>query len=264
MIEMAREAALILPGDVRLMNAVALAIFALASAALLAAALLWLTRSPLFTIRSITLGGELTRHSVATVRANVASSIGGNFFAVDLERARAAFEALPWVRKAVVRRVWPDRLAVQIEEHRAAAVWSSELRGDRLVNEQGEVFEANAGEVEQELPIFAGPEGSAAQMLAMHRALAPVFARLGAAADTLQLSERGSWRAWLDNGAVIELGRGSEADVLARCERFVATVAEVTARWRQPLEYADLRHPGGYAVRLRGVTTGASAPKTTH
>jgi len=53
--------------------------------------------------------------------------IKGNFFSINLQRARAAFESVPWVRRATVRRVWPDRLAVSLEEHRAAALWSGVL-----------------------------------------------------------------------------------------------------------------------------------------
>ena len=61
-------------------------------------------------------------------------------------------------------------------------------------------------------------------------------------------------------GAALELGRGSEGEVVARTERFVRTLPSATARWRAPLEYADLRHADGYAVRLRGVTTTPTAP----
>ena len=39
---------------------------------------------------------------------------------------RDSFETVPWVRRAVVRRVWPDRLAVRLEEHRAVALWVGE------------------------------------------------------------------------------------------------------------------------------------------
>jgi cell division protein FtsQ len=63
----------------------------------------------------------------------------------------------------------------------------------------------------------------------------------------------------------VELGRGSEAELLARTERFVRTLAQATSRWHAPLEYADLRHADGYAVRLRGVSTtspAAAAAKT--
>ena len=83
-------------------------------------------RSPLLPIRAIQLEGELLRTSVPTIRANAGPRLAGNFFSVDLDGARAAFETVPWVRRAVVRRVWPDRLLVRLEEHHAAALWQGE------------------------------------------------------------------------------------------------------------------------------------------
>ena len=142
----------------------------------------WLMRSPVFPIRSIQLDGDLARNSVPTIRANAAPRLAGNFFSVDLQAGRAAFESVPWVRRAVVRRIWPDRLTVQLEEHRAAALWEgaeADRNADRLVNVQGEVFEANVGDVEDErLPSLAGPEGSAARMLSLYQRVQPAFARL--------------------------------------------------------------------------------------
>lgn len=246
-----------LPADVRLMNGVAAGVFALAALVLAGAFVMWLGRAPMFTLRVIELGGDVTRNSLATIRANAMPGLAGNFFSLDLQRGRAAFEAVPWVRRAVLRRVWPDRLAVRLEEHRAAAIWLGEEGNDRLVNSFGEVFEANLGDVEDEsLPELRGPDGSAAEMLAMAQRLQPLLAGRGLALQNLQLSQRGSWRATLDSGAEVELGRGSEDEVLARTERFVRTLAQVTGRYGQPLEYADLRHGDAYAVRLRGVTTG--------
>ena len=268
--------------DITLMNVVASSVFMLAALGALVALVLWLMRSPLFPIRDIRLDGDLTRNSVATVRANAAPLLAGNFFSVNLQQGRAAFESVPWVRRAVVRRVWPGTLAVRLEEHRAAALWesigdggtsgsgsgsgnhgNSDSTGDKLVNTYGEVFEANVGDVEDDpLPRLAGPDGSAAQMLALYRRLQPAFESYEMVIDRLVLSNRGSWRAELDSGAVVELGRGSDADVLARSERFVRTLSQVAARWKQPLEYADLRHTDGYALRLRGVSTTAALTPT--
>jgi cell division protein FtsQ len=245
-----------LPADVRLMNAVANLVFALIVLGLLAAAVQWLTRAPMFAIRAIQLDGELARNNVATIRANAAPRLAGNFFSVDLQAARAAFEAVPWVRHAVVRRIWPDRLAVTLEEHRPAALWLGVEGNDRLVNEQGEVFDANVGDVEDEsLPVFAGPDGRAAEMLVMYRQLQPVLQRQQIDIDRLQLSGRGSWRVEVENGPVVELGRGSVDEVAARAERFVRTLPQVSGQFRQPLLSADLRHRDGYAVRLRDVST---------
>ncbi|MDE2082929.1 MAG: cell division protein FtsQ/DivIB [Burkholderiales bacterium] len=258
-----------LPPDVRLMNAVATLVYLLAAAGAAAAGVMWLMRSPLFPIRVIQLDGELVRNSVPTLRANAEPRLAGNFFSIDLQQARAAFEGVPWVRQAVVRRVWPDRLDVQLQEHHAAALWETpgeDPGADRLVGDQGEVFEANLGDVEDEdLPTFAGPEDSAPQMLALYRRLQPVLAGLDMRIARLALSGRGSWRVVLDDDAAIEIGRGSDDELLARTERFARTLGQVTARYHAPLLYADLRQAGGYAVRLRGVSTAAPAgtgPKT--
>ncbi|MDQ2779661.1 MAG: cell division protein FtsQ/DivIB [Pseudomonadota bacterium] len=248
-----------LPMDVRLMNAIAGTLFVLAAAGAVVAGVLWLTRSPLFPIRLIVLEGNLVRSSVPTIRANATPGLAGNFFSVDLQKSRSAFESVPWVRHAVVHRVWPDRLAVILEEQHAAALWEGpEGNGDadRIVNEQGEIFSANLGDVEDDsLPAFAGPDADAGTMLSLYRRLKPVLATMNETVERLALSGRGSWRAELAGGATLELGRGSEDQVVERTARFARTLDQVTARWQRPLEHADLRHIDGYAVRLRGVST---------
>jgi cell division protein FtsQ len=248
-----------LPIDIRLMNGAATALFVLVGVALLAAGLLWLARAPWLNIRVIQLEGDLQRNSVATIRANAMPRLAGNLISIDLDKARVAFEAVPWVRQATLRRIWPDRLAVRLAEHRPAALWLGEDGNERLVNELGEVFSANVGDVEDEdLPQFSGPQGSSAQMLSLYRRLVPVFAP-ARRIESLHLSGRGSWRVELDSGANVQLGRGSEDELVARTERFVRSVDQVTGRFQRELEYADLRHADAYAVRLRGITTHAVA-----
>jgi cell division protein FtsQ len=248
------------PVDVRLMNAIAAIVFVLAGVALLARGVMWVAQRPQFSIGAVRLEGDLQRNSVTTVRANAMSHLKGNFFTMDLERTRAAFEQVPWVRRAVVRRVWPDRLVVSLEEHQPVALWAGDENSDKMVNSHGEVFEANVGDVEDEsLPEFAGPEGSSAQVLAMYQRLQPVLAPLGGEVTTLQLSKRGSWRVELDDGAAIELGRGTTDDVVERATRFVRTVPQVVRKFGAPLESADLRHAEGYAVKLKGLSVAADA-----
>jgi cell division protein FtsQ len=258
-----------LPADIRLMNATATALAAIGVAALVGMLLTWAVRQPVFAVRSIRIEGDMAHNSVLTIRANAMPRLTGNFFTLDLDVARRAFESVPWVRHAVVRRVWPNRLAVRLEEHRPLALWAesassgtsagaiaTDAPADKVVNSYGEVFEANLGDVEDDaLPTLRGPEGSAPHMLAMFDRLRPVFDTLDARIDTLELSGRGSWRAELDTGAQVELGRGEDDEVLARTKVFVATLTQVTQRFQRPLQYADLRHSEGYAVRLKGIST---------
>lgn len=246
------------PFDVRLMNMTAGALFAVFGAAALAALASWAANLPVFAIAAISVSGDVTHNNALTLRANVAPRLSGNFFTLDLARARQAFESIPWVRQAVVRRAFPNRLLVQLQEHQAVAYWGAEGES-RLLNNFGEVFEANVGEVETELlPRLGGPQGQAPQVLAMYQALQPLFEPLDLALEQLELSGRGGWVARLDTGAAIELGRGSDAEVVARTTRFLRTLTQVTSRYnRRPdaVEAADLRHSDGYALRLRGVST---------
>jgi cell division protein FtsQ len=250
------------PLDVKLMNMTASVLFVGCGLLVLAAGAWWVMRYPGFAIARIVVHGELVHNNAVTLRANVGPQLVGNFFTVDLRAARQAFEEVPWVRKASVRREYPGLLHVELEEHDAVAYWGPDS-GSGLVNKQGEVFEANVGDVEQDdLPRLQGPEGSSHEVLAMYGALAPVFKGLGLEMEELELNGRGGWRAKLANNAVVQLGGGTEQELVQRTRRFSRTLAQVAAQYQrrvESLESADLRHAGGYALKLRGVTTTAGA-----
>jgi cell division protein FtsQ len=143
-----------------------------------------------------------------------------------------------------VRRVWPDRLEVTIEEHVALARW-----GDGgLVNVQGERF---AGKSDAALPLFAGPAGSEGEVTRRYQRFAELLAPLAAPLESLNLSPRQAWRARLRGGLTLELGRDTPNDpVELRLERFVAVFPQTLARMQRQHEYVDLRYPNGFALRV--------------
>jgi cell division protein FtsQ len=245
--------------DVRVMNALSMVLGAAVVLMALAIAIAWLMRQPLFNLSAIRVLGDVSHNNTVNLRANVMPRLAGNFFTIDLARTRAVFESVPWVRKAVVQRQFPDRLKVLLQEHQAVAYWGAE--GDsRLVNSFGEVFEANQGEVEsQDLPQLSGPQGEAAAVLQAYQTLAPLFQQLDATLQRLDQTGQGGWRARLESGAVIELGGGSLEEITARVRRFVATLTQASSAYGgesgRGIESADLRYGNGYALRLRGVTT---------
>jgi cell division protein FtsQ len=245
------------PFDVKLMNIVANIAFVMVTLMLLAAGAWWVLRQPFFPLAGIKVDGEVTHNNAVTLRANVAPQLKGNFFTIDLARARAAFESVPWVRGAVVRREFPNKLRVTLTEQVPVANWGDEA-GSKLINGFGDVFEANVAEVDDNLPRLDGPVEQAGQVLGMYRVLQPQFQPYDLAIDELTLSSRGSWKVVLDSGAEIELGRGQSEEVTARLQRFLKTVTQVSAQYRRTMadvEGADLRHNDAYALRLRGVTT---------
>ena len=249
---------LAMPFDVKLMNLTVRALllgFVLLALGALGA---WASSHPVFAIRGVSILGDTQHNNARNLRAQMAAHLNGTFITIDLAAARQAFESAPWVRRATVRREFPNRLKVILQEHQAVGYWGAEGEST-LINSHGEVFEANLGEVEQEaLPRLNGPQAQSAQVLLLYRALRPLFEGNAMPIELFELTSRGNWRAQLDSGAVIELGRGTEEDVVARTRQFLGTLAQVAARYGRTasaLESADLRHELGYALRLKGVST---------
>lgn len=253
-----------LPMDIRLMMLASRLLLTAVLLALLVLGLGWLTRLPAFGLQAIKVEGEITRNNALTLRTNVMPRLSGNFFTIRLDKVREAFEAVPWVRSAVVHREFPNRLRVQLLEQQPVAMWGEEA-GSHLLNQQGQVFEANVGEVEAEsLPRLKGPQSQAPQVLDMYRALAPVMQGVDMDIEMLELSPRGSWRIRTAQGAELELGRGQPQEIRPLLQQFLRTLPQVAARYgRTPksLAAADLRHKDGYALRLHGVTTTEGDPR---
>jgi cell division protein FtsQ len=247
-----------LPLDIRLMNFAAALLAVVSVLLMLGSGIQWLLQHPIFNIQSITVQGEVSRNNAVTLRANVMPQLSGNFFTIDLKRARDAFEAVPWVRGAVVHRDFPNKLKAVLLEHEPMALWGDE-GSSKMVNQQSQVFEANVEEVDVDaLPRLKGPDDQSDLVVRMFRDLVPIFKAVDMRIEQLELTPRGSWRVLTDGGAQLELGRGTEAEMVAQLKIFFRTLSQITARYgRTPsaLAGADLRHKDGYAVRLRGVTT---------
>jgi cell division protein FtsQ len=218
----------------------------------------WLLRHPVFSIQSITVKGNVTHSNVVTLRANVLPQLTGNFFTLNLLQARQAFEQIPWIRSALVRREFPNRLSVTLDEFQPVALWGFEGDG-KFLSVEGAIFEVNADDVESDsLPLLKGPESQAKTVLEMYKFLKPMLAKMDMALDRLELSQRGSWTAQLASGATIELGHGTQQEISDRLQLFFKTLTQVASRYGRTvtsLLSADLRYDNGYALRLRGVST---------
>ena len=218
-------------------------------------ATLALARAPWFPLREVVVSEPLRETRRPEIEAALRDSLHpSGFWTVSTERVRTAIERLPWVRRAEVRRVWPHRLVIHIEEHRAVARWGA--GNAQLLNDRGEVFFASTSRPPT-LELI-GPLGSAAEVLARHREFGNLLAPLGAPIARLELSSRLAWRIRLDDGLLIELGREqARAPVAARLKRFAAAYRELIADASRRAAVVDLRYVNGFAMRLAGNGAGA-------
>jgi len=238
----------------QLLNAFADLLFVAGAAALLSAAAVWLVRVPALPIRQVVFTHELAQVRRAEVESALQGTLKGNFFSLNLEAVRGALEQLPWVRKAEVRRQWPAKLEVSVEEHKAVARWEDGRTSGRneLVNSYGEVFAAVLAEEQAaRLPVMYGPSGTAPIVLKRYGEFAVALQPTGHRPVQMYLSPRLAWQLRLDDGMVVELGREQPKSPLdARLARFVEIYpTTVGARAVRPAA-VDLRYPNGFAMRV--------------
>lgn len=204
-------------------------------------ALYWLLLPQHFPLTRVDLKGTVLRTSTAELEAALPRA-SGNFFAADLGEIRARVERLPWVRHVAVRRVWPGRLEISIEEHVALARWGDEA----LVNTHGERF---VGKTQEALPSFIGPAGTQAEVARRYARFSAIVAPLGTKVERVVLSARHAWQLRLANGLHLALGRDPEAAEL-RLKSFVAAYPATLSAGGRRYEYVDLRYPNGFALRV--------------
>jgi cell division protein FtsQ len=227
------------------------ALFAISLLFVAYSALHYASELPVFKLRTVQLTYAPKQVDLNQVNQLVKRTVGGSFFTVDLEQTRRSFEQLPWVRKVSVRRHFPWRLEVTLEEHVPMARWN----GVALVNTYGEVF---AGQSDQVLPEFNGEPDTSIQVAGMYVELDKQLETLKRSIVQINLSPRFSWQLGLDNGMQLELGREQMQQRLAR---FVAVYPYSVAKMSRQINYVDLRYHNGFAASQLAGSSATGAGK---
>jgi len=222
------------------LNTIANTLFGVAFLLVLFAMFSLVVRLPVFPLREVRILEEPKHVQRTDIERVVRQSLRGNFFAIDLASARKAFEEIPWVRKADLRRKWPDRLEVRLEEHVPLARWGTM----GLVDADGEIFTAS---YDGQLPVFIGPAGSAKEMAIQYAYFRRSLEPIGRVPLQVSVSPRRAWTLRLEGGLTLELGRTDLEDRLARFVQNYGRTAQMLGR---RMDHVDLRYANGFAVRV--------------
>lgn len=189
----------------------------------------------IFPFRQISVIGA--RHAETRAEAwKLTRALSGGFFSIDLHRMHADFVALPWVRQAQIRRLWPGRLVIDLTEHQAAAAWNDHSTLDT----HGEIFPVQPW---TGLPRIYAPEGMQLEVARRYGEFAKLVQPLGVRIEQIVVSARLSWRIRLAGGISIELGRERLNERLARFARFYPQAIAAVG----PIQRVDMRYPNGFA-----------------
>ena len=205
-------------------------------------------------ILAVDVKGEFVGDSRVAIERAAGNWIGKSYFSTDLSEIKASLERRPWVESAAVRRVWPDRLVIDIREKKPLAYWTD----GRLVSRTGRLFAPANPEVAGPLPRLAGPDERVRDVIDMAQSLSRQLEARGLTFAGLALEHRGAWTLRLANGIEVVLGRDQ---VEQRFERFMTVYETRLASRSDEVSRGDARYTNGVAVQWKAEAQ-ASGPKS--
>jgi cell division protein FtsQ len=165
----------------------------------------------------------------------------GGYLAADLKGIEAEARAFAWIDTARVARIWPDTVAIQVEEQKPVALWGQ----DSLLNDRGERFTPPSVAAYERLPRLSGPDGQEKLTLGTLRALNAKLEPEGMRIAALSLSPRRAWTAQLEGGMEIVFGK---QDPMAAMQRLLSLLPRLGEERVAAIQKLDLRYPNGFAV----------------
>lgn len=195
----------------------------------------------LLPIRVVVVDGEMHGLSRESLTETIASHIDGGILTQSLGALKQEVEDLPWIDRASVRRVWPDRIEVTVSEHEALARWGE----NGLVTAAGVVFRPQDGRLPAGLArLDATDDALAPELVERLQGWGMRLTTVGLILEAVRRDARGDWTLQLLGGTEVQLGT---EDLEARLARLLAAYPQIEAIG-VPARL-DMRYSNGLAVR---------------
>lgn len=195
-----------------------------------------------FAIENVRITGQ-SETSEVDVLDSLAFGSFPSLLTLDLETARARVEALPWVKQATLKKLFPDTLEIEIVERQPYALWQHG-GAISLIDDVGAVITDRFGGRYAGLPLVVGR--GAGERVAEYTALIAGFPDIASRAQAGVLVSGARWTVVLDNGLQLMLPADRPQDALAT----VAALDRDYAVLSREIAALDFRILGKMIVRL--------------
>ena len=191
-------------------------------------------------IRTIQLSGTFKNLDQQEVESTLQQYLGQGFFSFDIHHLQQTLHDNSWTQLVSVRRIWPDKLRITIEEKKPVARWDEQ----HLLSDSASVYLADTGAFSH-LPIVHAANHPPAWALQQFYRLQARFDRVDEHLMALQVDSRGALDVELINGLSIKLGR---KDIDYKIDRLVSIYMQQILPRREQIQRLDLRYSNGFAV----------------
>lgn len=201
----------------------------------------WFAQYP---IQNIKVVGTLKNVDQAVLKAALSPYMADNFFTVDLNEMKETAESLTWIDYADTKKEWPNTVIVYLQERVPVANWGK----NEFLSVKGEIFSAEHVQPDVNLPTFIGKPEQAGVIAERYGKMQEILRDVGLSVRALELEDRISWKAQLDNGLTLVV---DDKDSVEKLKRFTRLYGIFTEQQKQQLFKVDLRYENGLAIKWK-------------
>ena len=194
----------------------------------------------LLPIRTIQLSGSFENLDQTEVESTLQQYIGKGFFSLDIHHLQETLHAKSWTDSVSVRRIWPDKIRVEIREKKPIARWDD----NHLLSDSARVYEADTVAFKH-LPLVHAANHQPTTVLQQFYRLETQFNSVDERLVALRMDSRGALELELINGLQIKLGRDA---IEYKMDRLISIYLQQIQPRREQIERLDLRYSNGFAV----------------
>lgn len=195
-------------------------------------------------VSEVEFAGSLERVDTQALREQVELTVKKGLLTLDIDELDARLEGVDWVYAAEIKKIWPQRLSIRVEEEQPVARWG-ELG---YLTASGKMVASPAREELTHLPHFDVQVANPGEALELFYGLNAAMMTNGMALQDLRQSQFGSWSMVMENGSEIVLGKN---ELIARIRRAMGAWQRLSPAHLDELEAVDARYPNGVAVKYR-------------
>jgi cell division protein FtsQ len=191
-------------------------------------------------IKIVKVTGHYPSTDKALIEKNLQPLVQQGLFSINIARLKARLEQMPWTKSVVVKRVWPDKLWVQLTQKKAIAVWDD----NRLLSAKAKIFQPDKQSFPPDLPQFYAVDNKAQALTDAYHKFSHILSTIHLHIAQLRLTSGMLWSVQLSNGMEVMIG---DNHMVARLQRFTEVYSKIFTR--KTAKYVDLRYANGVAVK---------------
>jgi len=192
---------------------------------------------PIKTIQLLGIFKHIDQKEIGTV---LSPFVGEGFFSLDIQKVRHILSEKAWADSVSIRRLWPDRVMIQIVEKKPLARWDD----NHLLSDEAQIFEANVNGFGS-LPKIYGANVSPKQVLQKYDHFSEQFIEVDETIKEITIDSRGAVDINLVSGLRLKIGRD---DVDSKIERLISIYTQQIRPRRKEIQQLDLRYSNGFAI----------------